>query len=452
MSIFKIAMTLHMNNKHTEQIDLLNFDREKIWHPYTSMSSPLPSYLVASAQGVTITLATGEKIIDGMSSWWAVIHGYNHPLLNKALIEQSNDFSHVMFGGLTHKPAINLSKKLIEMTPHTLERVFISDSGSVAVEVAIKMAFQYWASKGQKAKHKLLTVRNGYHGDTFAAMSVCDPINGMHQIFEDVLFKNYFAPAPQVQFNQDWCADDQGEKEIALLETLFVDHHHELAAFIIEPIVQGAGGIRIYHPEYLKACHRLCKKYDVLFIADEIATGFGRTGKMFACQWADISPDIMCVGKALTGGYLSLAATLCTSDIANIISEGEAGCFMHGPTFMGNALACAVANASLDLLATNEWQKNVSNIEQYLKENLIPLSKNERVQDVRVLGAIGAVETKQAVNMEKIQQRFVELGVWIRPFGKIIYIMPPFITTNEQLKLLILAIKTVLDEDECFTL
>ena len=445
-------MTLHMNNKHTEQIDLLNFDREKIWHPYTSMSSPLPSYLVASAQGVTITLATGEKIIDGMSSWWAVIHGYNHPLLNKALIEQSNDFSHVMFGGLTHKPAINLSKKLIEMTPHTLERVFISDSGSVAVEVAIKMAFQYWASKGQKAKHKLLTVRNGYHGDTFAAMSVCDPINGMHQIFEDVLFKNYFAPAPQAQFNQDWCADDQGEKEIALLETLFVDHHHELAAFIIEPIVQGAGGIRIYHPEYLKACHRLCKKYDVLFIADEIATGFGRTGKMFACQWADISPDIMCVGKALTGGYLSLAATLCTSDIANIISEGEAGCFMHGPTFMGNALACAVANASLELLATNEWQKNVSNIEQYLKENLIPLSKNKRVQDVRVLGAIGAVETKQAVNMEKIQQRFVELGVWIRPFGKIIYIMPPFITTNEQLKLLILAIKTVLDEDECFTL
>jgi len=453
MSTFKIAIDLHMINKYTtKQEELLNFDRQNIWHPYTSMSAPLPSYLVKSAVGVEITLATGEKIIDGMSSWWAVIHGYNHPALNRALIEQSNDFSHVMFGGLTHEPVINLVKKLIEITPETLERVFISDSGSVAVEVAIKMAIQYWASKDLKSKHKLLTVRNGYHGDTFAAMSVCDPVNGMHQIFEEVLFKNYFAPAPQVKFHQDWFADEQGKQEIEVLEAMFSEHHQDLAAFIIEPIVQGAGGIRIYHPEYLKACHRLCKEYDVLFIADEIATGFGRTGKMFACEWANISPDIMCVGKALTGGYLSLAATLCTIDIANTISKGEAGCFMHGPTFMGNALACAVANASLALLASNEWQKNVTNIEQYFQDNLTPLIAHSRVDDIRILGAIGAVETKQTVNMSLIQQRFVELGVWIRPFGKLIYIMPPFIITDEQLEQLIFAIKTVLDEDDCFIL
>jgi len=451
MSTFKIANGLHMNNKYTEQHEeLLNFDRENIWHPYTSMSSPLPSYLVKTAEGVNITLATGEEIIDGMSSWWSVIHGYNHPVLNEALVEQSKDFSHVMFGGLTHEPAINLSQKLIEMTPETLKRVFICDSGSVAVEVAIKMAIQYWASKERKSKHKLITVRNGYHGDTFAAMSVCDPVNGMHQIFEQVLFKNHFAPAPQVKFHQDWFADVQGKNEIAALEAMFIEHHHELAAFIIEPIVQGTGGIRIYHPEYLKACHRLCKQYDVLFIADEIATGFGRTGKMFACEWANISPDIMCVGKALTGGYLSLAATLCSTDIANTISDGEAGCFMHGPTFMGNALACAVANASLDLLATNQWQENVLTIEQYLQDHLTPLNNHSRVQDVRILGAIGAVETEQPVVMAIIQKRFVELGVWIRPFGKIIYIMPPFITTNEQLKKLIVAIVTVLNEDDCF--
>jgi len=436
-----------MTNKYT---DLINFDRQNVWHPYTSMSSPLPSYLVKSAEGVRLTLSDDNQVIDGMSSWWSVIHGYNHPDLNKALIDQSKDFSHVMFGGLTHEPAINLSKKLIAMTPETLQRVFISDSGSVAVEVAIKMAIQYWASKKQTTKHKLLTVRNGYHGDTFAAMAVCDPVNGMHQIFDQVLVKNHFADAPQVKFGQDWHANAQGENEVSALEALFDKHQHELAAFIIEPIVQGTGGIRIYHPEYLKACHRLCKKYNVLFIADEIATGFGRTGKMFACQWADISPDIMCVGKALTGGYLSLAATLCTTDVANTISEGEAGCFMHGPTFMGNALACAVANASLDLLATNEWQEKVLGIESYLKANLSPLIQHQRVADVRILGAIGAIETKQAVVMAKIQKRFVELGVWIRPFGKLIYIMPPFITTNKQLKKLITAIAKILDEDDCF--
>jgi adenosylmethionine-8-amino-7-oxononanoate aminotransferase len=384
-----------------------------------------------------------------MSSWWAVIHGYNHPALNKALVEQSQKFSHVMFGGLTHQPAIALSEKLIKLTPASLEKVFLSDSGSVAVEVAIKMAIQYWSSKNKPEKHKLLTVRNGYHGDTFAAMSVCDPVNGMHQIFEKELSQHYFAPAPQTAFDQPWQEEDTKE-----LESMFAKHHQKLAGFIIEPIVQGAGGMRLYHPQYLKTCAELCKKYDVLFIVDEIATGFGRTGKMFACEWADISPDILCLGKALTGGYLSLAATLCSADVANTISEGEAGCFMHGPTFMGNPLACAVANASLDLLSSteqeNHWQQNVANIEKQLQQDLHPLKQHDRVQDIRILGAIGVVEVKQTVNMVKIQQRFVELGVWIRPFGKLIYIMPPFVIKERELSLLITAISTVLNEDDCF--
>ena len=451
MSTFIQINSLHMTNKQAKnkQTSLLNFDRENIWHPYTSMASPLPSYLVESAQDVYLTLASGEKIIDGMSSWWAVIHGYNHPALNAALIEQSQKVSHVMFGGITHEPAITLSKKLLAITPEKLTRVFLSDSGSVAVEVAIKMAIQYWVGANKADKHQLLTVRNGYHGDTFAAMSVCDPVNGMHQLFEKVLMKNHFAPAPtsttKAAFDQPWNSDD-----ILALEDLFAQHHQSLAAFIIEPIVQGAGGMRIYHPDYLKACYQLCKKYDVLFIADEIATGFGRTGKLFACEWADISPDIMCVGKALTGGYLSLAATLCTTEVANTISKSEAGCFMHGPTFMGNPLACAVANASLTLLENNQWQQQVAQIEAHLQNHLLPLNKHNQVADTRVIGAIGVVECKQAVNMANIQKRFVELGVWIRPFGKLIYIMPPFVIQEDALLKLIKAITTVLDEVDCF--
>jgi adenosylmethionine-8-amino-7-oxononanoate aminotransferase len=444
-----------MNNKytvlsHSEQDSLLRFDKENVWHPYTSMSDPLPSYLVDSAQGVNINLASGEKLIDGMSSWWSVLHGYNHPKLNAALQEQASKMSHVMFGGLTHQSAINLCEKLVRLTPSGLEKVFLSDSGSVSVEVAMKMALQYQHAVAEKnktslSKTKLLTVKNGYHGDTFAAMSVCDPVTGMHQIFEQVLMQHYFAPAPSIKLGEQWSDDD-----IAELSTLFKQHHNEIAAFIIEPIVQGTGGMRFYHPEYLKACRKLCDQYDVLLIVDEIATGFGRTGKLFACEWADISPDIMCLGKTLTGGYITLAATLCTTHIAQTISEGEAGCFMHGPTFMGNALACAVANASIDLLFENDWQAQVQGIEQTLNTLLLPLANNSRVKDTRVLGSIGAVECHQSVNVAQIQKRFVELGVWIRPFGTLIYIIPPLVINTEQLTTLVEAITTVLSEDDCF--
>ncbi|MEW6991570.1 adenosylmethionine--8-amino-7-oxononanoate transaminase [Colwelliaceae bacterium 6441] len=432
-----------MIKKHT---NLLQFDRDHIWHPYTSMSQPLPSYLVESAKGVYINLSSGEKLVDGMSSWWSVLHGYNHPILNSALIKQAENFSHVMFGGLTHEPAIALGEKLVELTPKTLTKVFFSDSGSVAVEVAIKMALQYWHSKKQSSKHKLMTVKNGYHGDTFAAMSVCDPVTGMHQIFDNVLMKSIFAPAPKIAINEPWHNDETNE-----LENLFKAHHQEIAAFIIEPIVQGTGGMRFYHPSYLKAVRDLCDKYQVLFIADEIATGLGRTGKLFACEWADVSPDIMCLGKTLTGGYLTLAATLCTDEVAQTISQGEANCFMHGPTYMANPLACAVANASIELLIQQNWQEKVFQIEQQLQLELLPLGKNHRVKHTRVLGSIGVVETTQAVNVEKIQKRFVELGVWIRPFGKLIYIMPPLIIEKEQLSQLINAIEVVLDEEDCFT-
>ena len=331
------------------------------------------------------------------------------------------------------------------MTPSGLNKVFLSDSGSVSVEVALKMAIQYWHSKNKAEKHKILTVKNGYHGDTFAAMSVCDPVNGMHQLFEPVLMKNLFAPAPNISFDQVWQADDTDE-----LAAMFAQHHHEIAAFIIEPIVQGAGGMRMYHPNYLKACRALCDQYNVLMIADEIATGLGRTGKLFACEWAEISPDIICLGKTLTGGYMTLAATLCTDEIANSISNGEAGCFMHGPTFMGNPLACAVANASLGILKRNEWQQQVANISAAFKQQLLPLQTHHRVHDVRVLGAIGVVEATENVNMAEIQKRFVELGAWIRPFGKLIYVMPPFVISAEQITLLVNAISTVLNEDKCF--
>lgn len=421
----------------------LAWDRDHIWHPYASALTAPEMFPVKSASGVEIVLADDRRLVDGMSSWWSAIHGYNHPVLNDAAQRQLADMSHVMFGGLTHAPAATLGKRLVDLTPPPLQRVFISDSGSVAVEVAIKMALQYWIAKGQSTKHRLIALRNGYHGDTFATMAVCDPVNGMHHLFSSVLSQQLFADAPKTPFGQAASDDD-----MASVETLLREHHSEVAAVIVEPIVQGAGGMRFYSADYLRRLRALCDSYDVLLIHDEIATGFGRTGKLFACEHAGISPDIMCLGKGLTGGYLSLAATLCTEDIAQGICQGEAGVFMHGPTFMGNPLACAIANASIDLLLADNWQGNIQRIEQGLKQGLSPAREIPGVADVRCLGGIGVIEMAEPVTMSSIQRRFVDHGVWIRPFGKLIYTMPPYIIDDEQLAFLCREIIAVIREEQ----
>jgi adenosylmethionine-8-amino-7-oxononanoate aminotransferase len=402
-----------------------------VWHPYGALPSALPALPVVSARGVRLRLADGRELIDGMSSWWCAVHGYRHPALDAAVREQLESMAHVMFGGLTHEPGVRLAERLVELTPAGLERVFFADSGSVAVEVAIKMALQYQRAAGHPRRKRLLTVRGGYHGDTFGAMSVCDPVGGMHSLFTGTLPEQVFAERPPDGF--DAPPGESWERWAAQVRALTARHTEELAAVIVEPVVQGAGGMRFHSPACLALLREVCDEHGLLLIADEIATGFGRTGALFACEHAGASPDVMCVGKALTGGYMTLAATLCTAVVADAISAGEGGGLMHGPTYMANPLACAVALASLELLASGEWRTQVARIERGLHSGLDPARDLPGVVDVRVLGAIGVVQLDRAVDVSAATAAAVARGVWLRPFRDLLYTMPPYVISDEDL-------------------
>lgn len=431
----------------------LKFDQRHLWHPYTSTLRPLPCAPVVAADGCELQLADGSRLIDGMSSWWSAIHGYNVPELNAALSDQMSKMSHVMFGGITHPAAVALGRRLVDITAPELEAVFLADSGSVSVEVALKMALQYWQGRGVAGKHRFAAFRYGYHGDTFGAMSVTDPDNGMHRLFKGFLAENIFLTEPPIDpACMGKSAPDTGGDDgrsctcsarngcpvadpalIAEWRQTLATHRDELAAVIVEPIVQGAGGMRIYHPCYLRQLKQICEELDLLLIFDEIAVGFGRTGKLFGYEHADLVPDIMTIGKALTGGYMTLAATLATADVAATVCRSEAGVFMHGPTFMANPLACSVAEASIKLLLESPWQTRLRSIEAHLQQALWPLAELAAVASVRVIGGIGVVEMHEAIDVASAQALLAEHGVWLRPFGKMLYTMPPYTISSAQL-------------------
>ena len=403
-------------------------DAAHVWHPYSTIGAEAPAPVVAvGAHGAWLTLSRDGRevrVLDAMASWWTAIHGHGHSALDAAITDQLATMNHVMFGGLTHEPAARLAQLLVQLTPDGLDTVFFSDSGSVSVEVAVKMALQYWRCTGRGVKHRLMTWRGGYHGDTFTPMSVCDPDGGMHTLWTDVLAHQEFAPAVPASYDAGYSA---------AFETQLAEHAHELAAVIVEPVVQGAGGMRFHDPRYLTDLREICTRHDVLLIFDEIATGFGRTGEMFAADHAHVSPDIMCVGKALTGGYITLAATLCTREIAHSISTNEPGALMHGPTFMANALACAVGVASLELLLAGDWRSSVRTIEASLRDGLTPAASLSGVADVRVLGAIGVIELDRPVDLRVATPVALEHGVWLRPFRNLVYAMPPYICTPDEI-------------------
>ena len=426
------------SDRSTSSLSTNDFDQQHLWHPYASLPPTYPNIVIDHAEGIYIVTNDGIRLIDGMSSWWASVHGYNHPKLNAAMIEQLGRMAHVMFGGLTHQPAIDLGKKLLSIVPDGLDAIFYADSGSIAVEVALKMALQYQIAAGCPNKNQFASTHSGYYGDTWHAMSVCDPVGGMHSLYGKQLPLQHFVPAPPLGFERELAQNERDE-----LTTFFAKHSAQLAGFIIEPIIQGAGGMRFYSPEYLQLLRQLCDEHDVLLIADEIATGFGRSGKLFACEHANISPDIMTIGKALTGGYMTFAATLCTREVAETISQSDYPALMHGPTFMGNPLACAVACASIDLILSYDIESRTANMQTIMDEQLATAANLNGVADVRCLGAVAVIELDEAVDMPVFQSLLIDNGIWVRPFGKLVYIMPPYVISDDELVTLCQALLTV---------